>query len=244
MRDRMEDPGMDVPGMDPLHVPDQADVVEAVTGFVEDAAVWVAELVEDVAEAFGLAEEDRSENDPADVGHRDSAVPDPTAAGTVAGAAAGAPVPASAAAPSIEDELTAAFHDPDAVVPGPDQVTVTGPAPAPDPSDVAGWGGPAAGTGPAPAVPGHTDPLIAEVAGYNPAAADTMAFIQGVLHADPAQLNAMNAQLQGIVAQDEIHNSVAGHEAQQAADNAYHQAVQDADRTVIEAQGVIDRDPT
>ncbi|MGW4894882.1 hypothetical protein ACWEQL_21830 [Kitasatospora sp. NPDC004240] len=233
MKDRMDDPT----GGDPLHLPDQHDVVEAVTGFVEEAAVFVADLVENVAEALGFAEDE-----PETSGEHDAQQTygtDPYGATAPAVGPGGYGVgdgtqPVTAAEPSIEDQLTAAYENPGFIgTPAGDTGAVAPPDPFTLPADV---------TDPAPSP--FDDPVIAEVATFNPAAADTMAFIQGVLHADPDQLNAMNAQLQGIVAQDEIHNSVARHEARQAESDAYHQAVQDADRTVTEAEGVIRRDPT
>ncbi|MEU2632858.1 hypothetical protein [Kitasatospora sp. NPDC007106] len=216
MKDRMDDPlgGAD----DPLHLPDQHDTVDALTGFVEEAAVLVADLLGDVAEAMGLTDHPHGDDSPTDTGHHDNPDSPDSPDGTGHGDATDGP--------SVEDRLTAAYEHPESAVPlDPDA-------------------GPDASVRPPATAGPYGDPVIDEVAGYNPAAADTMAFIHGVLHADPKQLDAMNAQLQGIVAQDRIHASVADHEAQQAEDAAFHQAVQDADRTSTEAEGVLRRDPT
>ncbi|MFD7729045.1 hypothetical protein ACFV6F_01475 [Kitasatospora phosalacinea] len=215
-------------GTDPLHLPESYQLAHEGAGLIGDAVEFLVDAVGDavdgVADLLGL--------------HDDPPASAPDHHGP---APQDAPPPDHPADSPVEhpdqvaDRLLDVYHHPESAT-GPAQpVGPAQPAPGSLPA------GPA--PEPLPAGPYH-DPVIDQVAAYNPAAADTMAFIHGVMNADPRQLDAMNAQLEGMVAQDRIHLSVAEQEQRVALDNAHHQAVQDADRTVVEAEGVLGRDPT
>ncbi|MFE1317774.1 hypothetical protein [Kitasatospora phosalacinea] len=216
-------------GTDPLHLPDSYQLAHEGAALIGDAVEFLVDAVGDaidgVADLLGLHDDPPAAEQP----HHGTAPQDAPPPDHPVGPPADLPPDHP---DQVADRLLDVYHHPESAT-GPDQ-------PA-EPVQPARPGGPV--PEPLPAGPYH-DPVIDQVAAYNPAAADTMAFIHGVMNADPRQLDAMNAQLEGMVAQDRIHLSVAEQEQRVALDNAHHQAVQDADRTTVEAEGVLGRDPT